>query len=67
MAHKQKSKQGVQNKGITRRDFSYVNKSALGTDVSLAFTLRVDLKSELIAFQELLETALAEVSAEIAK
>ena len=43
-----------------KKEFNFVKDG-----VNLAFTLRVDIKNQLIAFEELLVAALAEVRAEI--
>jgi hypothetical protein len=50
----------VRNTHITRRDFEY----SLG-QVSLNFTLRIDIKEELTTFRKLLIMALEDVEKEI--
>lgn len=55
------SKNFVQrNTSLVSRTFDYQN-----GDISLKFTLRIDVKKDLKIFKELLETALKDVTAEI--
>ena len=53
-------KKMVARKHVTRKEFSYEKN---GT--TLAFTLRVDVKTELEAFEDMMKAALVEVRQEI--
>lgn len=52
---------------VTRREFSYKNMTADGTNISLKFTLRVDTPEELTIFREMMVKALENIDNELAK
>lgn len=57
-----KEKAVLHSEAIQRKEFTYT----LG-DVSLKFTLRTDIKSELKAFRELASHAVEDIDAELEK
>lgn len=66
-AERRRAQRNITNNGKIERTFSYAKKSTSGRDVNLNFTLRIDMKGELIAFLELMEVAVNDLKEEIAK